>query len=98
MTELALHILDIANNSTRAKATEIKISVVADSREGEQIHVGIASGNKTFAVDTDAVAEAIGYQHAPVAVEYAAAGGGHCLSGHNGIHGLIVVIVAVYDL
>lgn len=33
MTELALHILDIANNSTRAKATEIKISVVADSRE-----------------------------------------------------------------
>jgi hypothetical protein len=31
MTELALHILDIANNSTRAKATEVKISVVADS-------------------------------------------------------------------
>lgn len=31
MTELALHILDIANNSTRAKAKNVAISVVADT-------------------------------------------------------------------
>ena len=31
MTELALHILDIANNSTRAKAKNVEISVDADT-------------------------------------------------------------------
>lgn len=31
MTELALHILDIANNSTRANAKNVEISVIADT-------------------------------------------------------------------
>ena len=33
MTELALHILDIAKNSTRAKATEVKIEVIASTAQ-----------------------------------------------------------------
>ena len=32
MTELALHILDIANNSTRAKAKNVTVSVTADTK------------------------------------------------------------------
>ena len=37
MTELALHILDIANNSTRAKAKTVTIKVIADTNSDELV-------------------------------------------------------------
>ncbi len=45
MTELALHILDIAKNSTRALAKTVSISVVADTKEN-RLTISVADDGK----------------------------------------------------
>lgn len=45
MTEIALHILDIANNSTRAEASDVDVAIDADSAK-DTLTVTVADDGK----------------------------------------------------